>query len=484
MAVIIVFIGRQQELAFLSEKYQSANAELVVLYGRRRIGKTETLRYFSKDTDCIFFTCSEIPDNEQLKSFSSVLLANHRDLQGLITSFSSWEQAFNMLGRLSAENKEKNNRKLLAVIDEFPYMCRGNKAIPSILQKLWDIKLKNSNLMLVLCGSAMSFIEKEILGEKNPLYGRATGIYKMKPMNFHESRQFFPNYDFFEQLACYGILGGIPYYLRQFSDKYTLEENILHSILQRGSILYSEVEFLLHQELRETAVYNSIIQAIALGNNTLSLIHGKTQLENTKITVYIKNLMELGIVEREFSVLAKDKEKASAGKGLYSLTDAYFKFWYAYVLGNISAIESGDAKAVYKYIIEPELHQFLASVFENVCIEYLQTKNIADELPFHFFRIGRWWDKVARVTNGKKITVAEEIDIVAADYKQKKYIIGECKLRNQMLDADVYEQLKKKFPLPADSEVCYYLFSLSGFTEKMIKVASEENVTLISGDML
>lgn len=474
-----MFIGRQAELEFLSQRYNSSKAELIVLYGRRRIGKTETLREFSKDKEAVFYTCSEITDLEQLKNFSNRLLAKNDALRQLLSVFSDWEQAFRVMAQIAGEVKSRTGKKLIVIIDEFPYMCRGNKSIPSILQKLWDEVLKNSNLILVLCGSAMSFIEKEILSEKNPLYGRATGIYKMKPMSFAEARQFFPKYNFYDQLACYGILGGIPFYLQQFSDDISVSENILQNILNRGCVLYSEVEFLLRQELRETAVYNSIITAIALGNNTLSLIHGKTQLENTKITSYIRNLIELGLVEREFSVLSRDKDRAGAGKGLYRLTDSYFNFWYAYVFGNISSIDSGDSNAVLKYIIEPDQHRYLSRTYENVCIQYLQQKNIAEELPFHFFRIGRWWDKVTKVEKGKKITTAEEIDIVATDHKHSKYLIGECKFRNELMDVDVYKKLVKKMTIPPDAEVHYCFFSLSGFTEAMKNLAETEDVYLV-----
>lgn len=157
-------------------------------------------------------------------------------------------------------------------------MVKGNNAIPSILQKLWDEVLKQSNVMLILCGSAMSFIEKEVLAEKNPLYGRATGILKMQAMDFYSAQQFFPNYSTEDKITAYAILGGIPHYLKQFSDKYSLGENIVRSILSRGSVLYSEVEFLMRQELRETSVYNAVIEAVALGNTQLNDIYQKLRL--------------------------------------------------------------------------------------------------------------------------------------------------------------------------------------------------------------
>ena len=162
---------------------------------------------------------------------------------------------------------ESKDKKLL-IIDEFPYMVKNNKEIPSILQNLWDNLLKDQNVMIILCGSSMSFIEKEILAEKNPLYGRATGIYKMTQMDFYDAIKFFPKFSLEDKIYAYSILGGIPHYLKEFDDSKTIQKNIEDNILKKGCILYNEIEFLLHQELRETTLYNTIIEAIALESDT------------------------------------------------------------------------------------------------------------------------------------------------------------------------------------------------------------------------
>ena len=265
-----MFIGRESELNFLEERYSSNKGELVVLYGRRRVGKTETLKQFCKDKPHLFFSCRECTDKLQLKNFSEKLLKEKIPASAYISEFTDWEKAFRSITELPYGEKKK-----LVVIDEFPYMCKGNESIPSVLQNLWDDLLKDENIMLILCGSAMSFIEKELLAEKNPLYGRATGIYKMTEMGFYDAAKFVPDYSPKEKVIAYSILGGIPHYLNQFDGNRTLEENIKKSILSKGSALYSEVEFLLRQELRETPVYNSIIEAVALGNTKLNEISMK-----------------------------------------------------------------------------------------------------------------------------------------------------------------------------------------------------------------
>ena len=252
-----MFVGRKEELAFLEARYQSAKAEFVILYGRRRIGKTELLHQFAKDKQAVFYACNECPDAEQLARFSRRMLATGMPASQYVSTFPTWEAALKSVTELPSAGKK------LLIIDEFPYMAQGNSAIPSILQNLWDNVLQRENVMLILCGSSISFIERDLLGEKNPLYGRATGIYRLQPLSLRESRGFFPHSSLETQLTYYAILGGIPHYLQQFDDDATIEENVEAQILRRGSILASEVEFLLHQELRETAVYNVIFEAIA-----------------------------------------------------------------------------------------------------------------------------------------------------------------------------------------------------------------------------
>ena len=266
-----MFIGREAELQFLENRYHSTGGQLIVLYGRRRVGKTETLKQFCKDKPHVFFSCRECTDQLQLKNFSEKIFQEDIPARRYISRFSDWEKAFLAILDLPYPESKK-----LLIIDEFPYMCKNNPAIPSILQNLWDETLKDSNIMLVLCGSAMSFIEKELLAEKNPLYGRATGIYKMTEMGFYDAIKFFPNYSEKDKVSAYAILGGIPHYLRQFDPALSLKDNIRQNILTKGCILYSEVDFLLRQELRETSLYNSLIEAIALGSTRLNDISQKS----------------------------------------------------------------------------------------------------------------------------------------------------------------------------------------------------------------
>lgn len=470
-----MFIGREAELAFLESKYQAADGQLIVLYGRRRVGKTETLKKFCKGKPHVFYACRECTDGIQLKSFSEKLLQEDIPARRYLDRFPDWDRAFRAMLDLPYGDKKK-----LLVIDEFPYMCKDNPSIPSIIQNLWDEVLNDSNVMLILCGSAMSFIEKELLAEKNPLYGRATGIYKMNAMGFYEAVKFFPDYSDRDKVIAYSVLGGIPHYLKQFDPKLTLAENIKRNILTKGCALYSEVDFLLRQELRETPIYNSIIEAVALGNTRLNDISQKSLVDDTsKTSVYLRNLIELGIAEREFSVDAGAKEKSNTSRGIYRLTDNFFRFWYAFAFVNYSDLEAGDVDGVYKYAVEPLLHEYASFAFEDVCREYVRELQKKNALPFRFAKMGRWMGKttVKDATSPNGLRTAEtEIDILAVSREKDKYLVGECKFKNSPFTYSEYlETAAKLSAYKKDADFCYMLFSENGFEEALINEANNND---------
>lgn len=469
-----MFIGREAELKFLEDKYQEGRGQLIVLYGRRRVGKTETLREFCKGKPHVFYSCTQSTDKVQLVKFSQLMLKEDIPARDYITEFADWEKAFHAILDLPYGDSKK-----LIVIDEFPYMCKGNDSIPSILQNLWDSELKDANVMVILCGSAMSFIEKELLAEKNPLYGRATGIYKMEAMGFYDAARFFPDYSPRDKVLTYAVLGGIPHYLNQFDPKKSLGENIKRNILTKGSVLYSEVDFLLHQELRETPIYNSIIEAVALGNTKLSDISQKAMIDSTsKTSVYLRNLIELGIVEREFSVDVKLKEKVNASRGAYCLTDNFFRFWYTFGFANFSQLEDGDVDGVYEYVVEPALHEFSSFIFEDVCKEFVKEQQKRNALPFRYSKMGRWFGKTTirdkHAATGLR-TAETEIDLLAIDREEKNYLVGECKFKKQPFRYSEYLNTVAKLTSQKQKAVFYYaLFSESGFDEKIEDIARED----------
>ena len=453
-----MFIGREEELKFLEDRYNSADGQLVVLYGRRRVGKTELLRQFCQDKEHIFYTCTEIIDEKQLEAFSQRVLEKNKQAAKYITRFSDWEQALLSITELAKE------KKIVVVIDEFPYMVKGNNAIPSILQKLWDEVLKQSNVMLILCGSAMSFIEKEVLAEKNPLYGRATGILKMQAMDFYSAQQFFPNYSIEDKITAYAILGGIPHYLKQFSDKYSLGENIVRSILSRGSVLYSEVEFLMRQELRETSVYNAVIEAVALGNTQLNDIYQKTQIDKSKLSVYLKNLMELELVEKVFSLDTPGRDNQR--KAVYRISHPLVRFWFCFLYADSSLLLRMTPLAYYEQLVEPALTIYCESCFSKVCQEYMQRENARHSLPIEITEFGSFAGK------------AGSIDYIGHN-ESGRYIVAFADYRDPVFLYEKYLQAKALTGQAGIRPDYMYLFSGHSFDAKLEALEKELDTLIL-----
>ena len=439
------FIGRDADMKFFESCYAKRGAQLVVLYGRRRVGKTELLRRFCQGKPCVCYSCTKEPDALQLHAFSARLLAHAPTAASLISSFSSWQQAFEHIAQLDLPGKK------LVVIDEFPYAVAGNAALPSVLQAAWDETLCREDVMVVLCGSSVSFMEDKLLSEKNPLYGRATGVWKMEPLDFSQAAAFFPAWTVQQQLEAYGMLGGVPQYLNQFDDAASIGENVCENILRRGCPLYSEPEFLLREELREPATYNAVLGAVAAGETELSGIAGKTLVDTRTANAYLSRLRQLHMVHKEFSVQAGQQEQSKQARGLWRMADNFLGFWYAAVRPFTSDLELGDARGVWSAFIEPNLNMLLARSFEDVCRQWLRRRNVAGELPFRAKAIGRWWQGGA------------EIDIAAIGAR-KAHVLCECKFTGAAMGPSVLRVLAQKeqahFPKGAG---WLWLFSKSGY---------------------
>lgn len=460
-----MFIGRQDELSFLDEKFKTKKSEFIILYGRRRIGKTSLIQKFAKDKPHIFYSAVQITDSVQLEKMSKIV-QQYFKINIYSKSFSDWEMLFKFIvDNLDSQTKEK----LIIVIDEFPYMVQSNKSIPSILQKLWDHYFSHQNIMLIVCGSSMSFMEKKVLSEKNPLYGRTTGILKMQEMDFESSIEFMGKGSLQEHINYYSVFSGVPYYLSMIDPNDTFENNIKKNILSNKSVLFNEPEFLLKQELREVNQYNAIIEAIALGNSKINDIYQKTGIEKTKIPFYIGNLIELGIIKKEYPATIKTKEQIKSRMGIYRVDNSYFRFYYAFVYPYISELSDGAEEVIYEDIIMERLSMFVSSEFESISIRQLRELGNNKLLPIRPVKVGRWWQKDI------------EIDIVAYDIKNN-FIFGECKWRNEKVSLQILEQLKNKAKKIGGkvNSLRYVLFSKSGFTDDILNyVYSNKDCFLI-----
>lgn len=457
-----MFIGRNNEIKELTKLYNSNKFEFAVVYGRRRVGKTTLLSQFCKDKDSIFYVAEEYNDKRNLENFSHTVLS-HFNMEGFIPNFTDWSMALKYIGKM-AESK-----RLILVIDEFPYTATANKSIPSILQNVIDHYLKDTKLFLIICGSSMSFMEKKVLSYKSPLFGRETAQFKIQPFDFFTSCNFFSNYSNENKILSYGILGGIPQYLEKFDYNISIEENIKNSFFNKNSYFYDEPRNILKQELREPMFYNSIIEAIAKGSSKLNEISTKIGEPSDKCSKYIKNLLELGILEKEIPL----GEKETSRKTLYKIKDNMFCFWFKFVFGNTELIEQNKIDYIYTNKINPFINEYLGSVFEDICIQYLRRKNSSDDLPFTFENLGRWWG------NNPIKKCEEEIDIICKN--DTNMMFCECKFKNEPINMSVINSVIEKSNIFNASKKYYMFFSKSGFKKDVLEFnKNHDNVYLVS----
>lgn len=456
-----MFLGREKELADLNEMYKQDKFHLFVLYGRRRVGKTTLLNEFCKNKEAIFYSAEQSNNKLNLEKFSDLVFQFYGETT--LEPFSSWENALTYI------DNRQGNKRLVLVIDEFPYLVKKNKALLSEFQHLIDHKLQHGKLFLVLCGSYMGFMEKEVLGSKSPLFGRRTGQLHMKTFDYKSSMLFLDGFSDEEKLELYGAFGGTALYLQQIDTAKTFEENIKNAFLRVTAYLYEEPLLLLRQEVQEPGIYSAIIEAIAGGATKANEISTKIGEEAAKCLKYINILCELGILYKETPF----GEKASSRKTIYGISDLMFRFWYRFVFANRTLVETGAQEVVWKKRIEPSYNDYMGIVFERVCTDYLKIQNTKGELPILFTSIGRWWG-----TNPADRTQAE-IDLIAEDGKD--YIFGECKWKNEKLDLSVLKQLKEKADVFSKNRkgTWYVLFSKSGFTDAVLEEAKKDKSVML-----
>lgn len=456
-----MFIGRDKEIRALERLYQSDKFEFVVIYGRRRVGKTALINHFIDDKKAIYFMGVESNEKQNLENFSKSIIEYSSGIQ-TETSFSSYQAALEYVFKLS------ENERVILAMDEYPYVARSSKSLATTLQMLIDKHKDNSKLMLILCGSSMSYMEDHVLAYKAPLYGRRTAQMKIMPFDFWECCTYLGGFSDEDKAYIYGIVGGTPQYLLQIDDKLSVEDNLKNTYLNPMSFLYEEPLNLLKQEVREPAIYNAIITAVATGHSKMSEISTKAGESTTVCSGYLKNLIDLGIIKKETPY----GEKASK-KTIYSIEDNMFYFWYRFVLDNSSAIARGAVNLVYRKI-ETQRNDYMGRIFEEICAQYLWKMLLDGNAPIEFTSLGRWWGNDPR----KKMQV--EIDIMG-EQDSTSAIFAECKWRNENVDLDVLETLIDRSGLFHYTKVHYFLFSKTGFTKGCIEKAEDMgNVTLVS----
>ncbi len=456
-----MFIGRQRELAAMQQRYARNHFECVVIYGRRRVGKTALIREFCREKRTLFFTGLETTAKENLQNLSQSIYEAQGGT-GTAPVYADFSAALTAITALAQKEK------LVLVIDEYPYLAKAYPGISSLLQVIMDHTWQAMNLFVILCGSSMSFMERQVLGHTSPLFGRRTAQIKLQPFDIFATRAFFPSLPLNDVAVLYGATGGIPFYLAQMDGQSSLADNLIRMFFDPLGYLFEEPANLLKQELREPATYNAILQAIADGRTKVSQIATAVGIEVSACTGYLKNLMALGIVQRETPLGEKQSKRS-----IYLLQDSLFRFWYRFVPQHYSMIQNGMGEAVYQRI-EKDLPVFMGQVFERICLDWLWRKNRAGRLPLLFEEVGRWWGTDPRQ---KRQT---EIDILAQN-SAHEMLFCECKWRNEPLDSDVLDLLIARSELFPAQKKYYILFAKSSFSARcQRKAATMANIRLVT----
>jgi len=460
------FVNRVSELAALEKRYKTENPEFMIIYGKRRAGKTELIKKFFKDKPHIYFLADKRSDLDQLKELAEKTGEYFNDSFILRNGFSDWISVFEYF-REKLKTKDEKNEKLIFVVDEFPYLVNSNNAIPSLFQKGWDEYLKELNIFLILCGSSISMMEKETLSHKSPLYGRRTGQFMIEPMDFKKMRQYFPGLDLEKAVMFYSILGGTPEYWKHFPPGMEVIENINENVIRKDAFLYNEIEFILREELREPKNYFSIIRSISFGKTKLNEIVMDTGLERGTVSKYLETLESLKLIKREIPVTEKHPHKSR--KGIYIIEDNFFNFWFRFVYPNRGYVEEGRAEYVLEEKIKPHLNTFAGHGFEGICREILIEMDIAGKLPFMGGEIGRWWEKDT------------EIDIISKKESSSEVLFCECKWKDNV-SFDVLNKLKKKTELvewEKHKRKEYFMLFAKSFNPEFKKYLEDNNILCV-----
>ena len=454
-----MFIGRERELASLNEFYEKDGIGMTVIYGRRRIGKSTLITEFVKDKKTIFYTATKVGKNRNLELFSRQVVDLF--MPGVENiSFNTIEAVFDFI------DKNVKDDKLVLVIDELPYWAEKDDALLSVLQKYIDTIWNDKNLKIILCGSALSFMEKKVLSEKSPLFGRRDSQIKLEAFSYLDAAEFVPDYSNEDKAICYGITGGVARYLAMIDPEKSIDENIVRLFFRTDGYLYDETRNLLTQEFSDISIVNNIVEQIASGENTLNIIAGKIGEKEQTVLYSLDKLINVGLVEKKKCITDEKNKK----KTQYVLKDYMFKFWYEFIPKATSVIEIGQGELYYTKVVKPALHSFMGTVFEDMCRYYTLKQGIEGAYGCFITSVGSWWGTESITDkNGGVRTQSTDIDVVA---------ISE-------IDKGVYETLIRRGKLiTAKYKVSKYIFfSLSGYTN-WFKSLSDNDVLLLTVDSL
>ena len=464
------FIGRKRELSLLDSLYNSDTFEMLIMHGRRRVGKSYLLAHFAKlhSENTIFFTGDKSSEKTNVQNFCEELKRVLK-VSDFIDSFEKWSDIYSFF-----KDKELKER-LVIIIDEFTYLYNSNPAYDSGLQNAIDRILKNKNIFLILCGSEVSVIEEIIDNSSKPLYGRKTAELKLLPFDYMEAREFFPNYSKEDYIKAYSILGGIPLYLKLFDDRLSVKENVIKNCLSQTGVLFNEIETLLRMELKETYFYKNIMLAINAGASTFNTIKERVDENSAKVAKYMNVLCNLGFIKKEVPC----GEKSNSRNTLYSICDNYFAFYFMFIYKKQNMLNGLISPELYfeREMNDERLNVFIGHRFESICETYLKKLFYDGKMPFFAENLGRWWG------NNPVLKKQEEIDLLALD--DENALICECKYTKEKFDEKQLKDLQ-------DSALCinrankrYMIFSKNGVSLGVAsKIKGDASYSVVTIDEL
>lgn len=393
-----MFVGRQKELGVLEELADSSHPELYVLFGRRRVGKTELLQQFCRRRRAVYFLGAEVREKDNLRAFRDALAEGLEDPLAASVEFRDWTSALQFVG------ERAKDERIVLVLDEFPYLCESSPSLPSEIQRFWDTRAKKTHLMLVLCGSQVSFMEQEVLGERSPLFGRRTAQRRLEPLAPSDALTFFPKWALRDRVLAYAILGGMPAYLRRFEDQRTLQENLLRECFRPEGYLFDEVQFLLRSELSNPSTYNSLLAAVARDIDKVGDIALSVGVDSTHANKYLSTLRELRLVDRD--VPLTDPDPLRSRKGTYRIADRFLAFHFRHIHPHASLIQAGRGGRVLEEFVEPDFGRLFDDAAVDFVIEHLRS-HAAEVLDEEIVEVSRspglFVRAVARTSGGRGV---------------------------------------------------------------------------------
>lgn len=429
-----MFVGREHELSVMQRLYNRQGFKMVVLYGRRRVGKTSLIEEFTKNKRTLFFTALQQSNLLNLRGFSSAI-ADFYGQPPETTAFATWQQAFDYV----AKQEQQSGEPMALVFDEFPYAALADASLPSALQIAIDHNFKRTNVMLILSGSNEGFMESKVLGAKSPLFGRRTAQIRLQPFDYLDAAKFLPSTEPAELVNYYATFGGTPYHLSQIDESAGYQTNVIDLCFDKLGSLYEEPMMLLREELREPATYFSVMQAISNGESSPKAIAEHSGVNQDNINLYLRTLSDLGLIEKRVP-LGENPDRSR--RGMYIIKDPFFSYWFRFVGPNMGAVEqNAGASVAHRLAFGEAFTTYAGQQFETICAQWLARANVANALPFLATSFGKWWG-----TNPAK-REQTDIDVIAADAPSKTILLGECKWRNKLNETETIEALRDRVGL-------------------------------------